>query len=367
MEVPNKFYDFEDIEYEDILDIVKFHETEKYPGYCTSECGIIAKITKNSYVPLKPHRRKDGYHEVKITIKDNGVNKRVNRLVHEMVCEMYNVNPDPLKFTTVNHIDGNKGNNDMMNLEWCTPSMNIQHAHDTGLIKVKLKPCSQFNLDGTLVASYKSVKEAEEKTGFKNAGIARACKGNAKTYMKFKWKYDNEEDIKRVDGIDHSKWAIIEEFPDYKISRDGKVYSIKSDTMMKGQKNSLGMRVKLFINSESKTRYIHRLVATAYIPNPNMYPNVVHLNGDIEDNRVINLQWYSPSQSMSVALSNNKIPPPRTKRVIQYDIDGNYVETFNSIKEASAKTGASADTIPLVCEGKRNLSGGFIWAWDKEK
>jgi len=53
--------------------------------------------------------------------------------LHRLMAEHFLTNPDPTKYTQVNHKDGNRYNNSVTNLEWCTPSSNVKHAFDTGL------------------------------------------------------------------------------------------------------------------------------------------------------------------------------------------------------------------------------------------
>ena len=78
---------------------------------------------------LKEKNHKSGYRCVCLTI--NG--KRKMKMVHRLIAESFISNPKNLN--EVNHLDGNKSNNKIKNLEWCTHQQNIQHAFDTGLAK----------------------------------------------------------------------------------------------------------------------------------------------------------------------------------------------------------------------------------------
>jgi hypothetical protein len=84
-------------------------------------------IAKNTRKELKTHRINSGYLCLKFTV--NG--KRTNHLVHRLVAEAFIPNPDNKR--EVNHIDGNKLNNNVCNLEWVTSSENKLHAKNTGL------------------------------------------------------------------------------------------------------------------------------------------------------------------------------------------------------------------------------------------
>lgn len=77
-----------------------------------------------------------GYFRVELTYELNGILQKYARL-HRLIALTFIPNPE--NKTQVNHIDGNKLNNDIKNLEWCTPKENIRHAIDTGLAKQKYK------------------------------------------------------------------------------------------------------------------------------------------------------------------------------------------------------------------------------------
>lgn len=83
---------------------------------------------------LKPETQKNGYKRVLLISKDN---KRCHKLVHRLVAEAFIPNPNNL--LQVNHKDGNKNNNHVSNLEWCTHQYNNIHALQTGLRTGKKK------------------------------------------------------------------------------------------------------------------------------------------------------------------------------------------------------------------------------------
>lgn len=94
--------------------------------YKVSECGEVFSVVSNIF--LKQRIDVDGYPTVTMGSK---YAKRSSRRVHRIVAE--NFIPNINNYKEVNHIDGNKQNNHVSNLEWCTRKHNVQHAFDTGL------------------------------------------------------------------------------------------------------------------------------------------------------------------------------------------------------------------------------------------
>ena len=105
----------------------KYSFDERYIATDTGRIYLIKRIEKNTYMckALKPYIDRQGYVEYVLT-DTQGIKKHV--LIHRVVAELFIPNRNTAK-TQVNHIDGNKQNNDVRNLEWFTPSENIIHMH----------------------------------------------------------------------------------------------------------------------------------------------------------------------------------------------------------------------------------------------
>lgn len=90
----------------------------------------------------------------------------------------------------------------------------------------------------------------------------------------------------------------IECAPDYKIDIEGNVYSKHSNKLLKGAIEDKGYRrLCLMVNGVRKNLYLHRLIASAFKPNPNNYQFVDHINGIRTDNRIDNLNWVNAQQN----------------------------------------------------------------------
>ena len=131
---------------------------------------------------------KNGYFSYNITLP-NGSKKRL--YAHRLVAQAFLEKPLNKNKKEVNHIDGNKLNNNVDNLEWVTPQENTKHAYDTELKKVKHIFC--FNKDKELVAEYVSVSAASAAVGLSPSIIFQELQKEIKTLSGgFYWSYENK-------------------------------------------------------------------------------------------------------------------------------------------------------------------------------
>lgn len=128
---------------------------------------------------------KQGYKQVRLI--RNGIAK--NMLVHRLVMLAFKPIKESLQ---VNHIDGNKENNRIDNLEWVTAKENVKHAYRTGLNNRKNK-VKQFDKEGYLIAEYTSVRIAAKLLGYQSSGISEAANGKRRNnvYKGYRWEYGN--------------------------------------------------------------------------------------------------------------------------------------------------------------------------------
>lgn len=124
--------------------------------------------------------------------------------------------------------------------------------------------------------------------------------------------------------------------------------------------------VNLSSNNKTKMSYVHRLVAIAFLPNPENLPSVNHIDGDRANNCVDNLEWasYADNNVHSIKIlgrvTKNKSD---SKVVLQFDLNRNLIKEFPSFREAERQTGITG--IDKVCAGVqfRKSAGGFIWEY----
>ena len=139
-----------------------------------------------------------------------------------------------------------------------------------------------------------------------------------------------------------------EEFEGYGITSCGKVWSFKTKRFLKPIKNNRGyLQVQLTNGTQhKKTVKIHRLVALAYIPNPNNYDTVDHIDENKEHNYINNLRWMTREENKNRSWC---------KKVYCVELD----KVFESAAAAARELGLDSSNISNVCNGKRNKTGGY--------
>lgn len=122
----------------------------------------------------------------------------------------------------------------------------------------------------------------------------------------------------------------------YKVSSDGYVVSLprkgtfKAEHILLGGRDQKGYRiVTLSKNAEQKTFRLHRLVAEAFVPNPNGLPEINHKDENKENNAADNLEWCDRGYNVRYGGRTQKT----RKRVDQFSLDGVYIKTFDGISE----------------------------------
>ena len=151
-------------------------------------------------------------------------------------------------------------------------------------------------------------------------------------------------------------WRMI--FDRYEVSNDGAIRNKESKKILKTFINDKGYEiVSLWLNGKDKKFRVHRLVADAFIPNPENKAQINHIDGNKLNNHADNLEWSTHSENISHRYYSLGLGLMRKVRCIETGV------VYNSQKEAERMTGINAANISSCCthRPKYITAGGYHW------
>lgn len=155
----------------------------------------------------------------------------------------------------------------------------------------------------------------------------------------------------------NEEWKIINEFPNYAVSNTGEVKNINTGRVLKPGTLRYGYKlVWLYVDRKRYGRQIHRLVAKAFVPNPENKPEVNHINGITNDNRAENLEWCTHSENNLHAFRVLGRKPTRGFRTPVMCMETG--EMFDSIAEAARYFGVEEHNIQAHLGGRTKQVSG---------
>ena len=162
----------------------------------------------------------------------------------------------------------------------------------------------------------------------------------------------------------------------YEVSDLGRIKSLgnnkfRKEKILKPGKNNWGyLQVCLCKDCHTKRLLVHRLVAEAFIPNPNNLETINHKDEDKTNNVASNLEWMSIKDNINYGTHNKRVSEARlnhpafSKKVQMFDKKtGELLATFPSTNEAGRVTGIANQSISKCCNGKYKSAGGYIWGY----
>lgn len=161
----------------------------------------------------------------------------------------------------------------------------------------------------------------------------------------------------------------------YQISNLGRVKSlefknrqatIKREKILKINNSTRYPSIDLMYKGKRKNIPIHRLVAKTFIANPNNYLCVNHKDENKSNNNVENLEWCTHKYNSNYGTCKWRIGIKHRKKVLQYDINGNFIKEWESITQISNFYNFSIATISCCCAGKQKKAHGYIWKFKKD-
>ena len=163
------------------------------------------------------------------------------------------------------------------------------------------------------------------------------------------------------------EWRDIKDYEGlYQISSEGKVKSLKwgKERILKGKKTPNGyLHVCLCKNGKLVWKRVHRLVAEAFLPNPQNLLEVNHKDECKENNHVENLEWCDRKYNCNYGTRNQRRAEKQSKRVDQIDkVTGEIVHQWESTKECG-RNGFSQGDVAACARGELKQYKGFIWKY----
>jgi hypothetical protein len=341
---------------------------EDYPNYEVSTFGNIKNKTTEKL--LKLQKNYSGY--LNISLRNNN-KKSFTCIVHRLVTKAFIQNPE--NKPTVNHIDRNRSNNNIHNLEWST--MSEQNYHSS-LVSQKGNPNNyraicQINIEtNDIIEEYKSITDAAKwvinnnlttikilnpnNISIISSKICAVANNKRQSAYNFNWKYIIKDDIEK-EIWKEIPFEIIGKY-NYGVSNFGRFKNNKND-IITNHKSSSGYK-RLSINK--KTYLLHRLVALTFLENPENKEFVNHKDGNKLNNLLENLEWATCLENNMHKIDNGL--SNCTKKVIQYDTNMNKLNEYNSTVDCSKAVNISKYIIRKKCREKnKSTKCGYIFRY----
>lgn len=321
-----------------------------------------------------------GYYRVTLSSPEDG--KQRKYLVHRLVAKAF---VDGYKEgLVVNHKDENKENNVASNLEWCTFKENTNYGTAITRRRIKReKPVYQCSCDGELLAIFDSIKKAAETTGIERRLISHCLVGKSRSAGGYVWAYSpkekSEEKAKDICNKDYREpfvdkdgeiWKVVtingEIYPNYEISNLGRLRIIPR----KGYSSEYRLchpyylrnraQMTLKKNGHKFKTSVARIVAFAFCDGYKPGYQANHIDENTLNDCADNLEWVSCQDNINYGSRTQKVLEKNGKKVAQMDENGNILNIYRSITEASRIIGGR---IKEVCDGKRERAKGFKWKY----
>ena len=153
--------------------------------------------------------------------------------------------------------------------------------------------------------------------------------------------------------------------------KDGRQYTMKGDIKFLSLNNKGYYMVNLYKNDKGKKVFVHRLVAEAFIPNPNNLPVVNHKDENPLNNNVDNLEWCTQKYNINYGTNRERSAQKHSNPIIMCDKETHEpIKEFLNMRIATEELGHPASCQSSICEvlkGRRQSALGYWWKYKNEK
>jgi hypothetical protein len=334
-------------------------------NYLTCKVSNLGKFRNKKTGRILKSAKNGGYVHVALSKNGDGKTRTIHRLVSTEFIDNEENKP------TVNHLDKDKTNNCVENLEWATVKENNAHKSAT-LVQTTNQQIKLWRLDkktSVRLQLYNSIQEAAKwcvENGYTPdakiacGNISSVLRGVYKSSCGFKWERF-EPDV-----VEDEVWKNVKingvEVENYQVSCLGRFRNSKGIIMENYKPHHSGF---IYVRVNKQKYALHNLVASTFIENTLNKPFVYHTDGNRINNNVNNLEWLTSSEIGKKNHDTNRIKI-YTRKIGQYNLDGELIKEHNSIAEAMNET--SITSIKKVLYEEQKTAGGFIWKYlDEEK
>lgn len=323
-----------------------------FNNYLISCLGrIMSRVTGN----INKQTINQGYYH--ITLSKSIGNKKIQRQfkIHILVAKTFVYNSNPNKNIVVDHINGNRLDNNAENLRWVTYKENSQSF--VKHFRKHVREILQYDLNMNLIKEWANMREITQTYNYGRNNIYHSINFSTIAYG-YIWKFKNKIEKKKIElkpdelfknmgiinGIDFKK---------YEISNYGTVKNLFTNNFILPDYVDY-CRIGLHHNNKQYKFFVHRLVAQVFVDGKTDKFNVVnHIDKNRKNNYYKNLEW--------TTYENNSAHSCGTK-VNQMELKTNkLINTYKSISEASRILKIPCTCISYCCKGKAKTAGGYAW------
>lgn len=215
--------------------------------------------------------------------------------------------------------------------------------------------------------TYSSLSDASQDTGKSEIDILHNLKGFSKSVDNLHFEYSTKYQKMEYETISDDVASDIEYAREvkgynglYKVTRDGAVFATENNRILRKDISRAGYyTVSLSMSGVKKRKFVHRLVAEAFIPNPDNLPVINHKDENKLNNHVSNLEWCTQKYNVTYGSAYER----RMKKICKPIVCVETGETFSSVKSASEKIGVCKLQISHCLRGKAKIAAGFHWKY----